>query len=108
MLEYLYIEPLNMHDTRLSLPESLQAQGLCHLVLFNFAFPIGSPLLKDLVTLSLDYTFTSTRTNCSNDSLMLQLETFRISSHSPLSNQNVERQLLKMPPSTDVKLPKLH
>ena len=50
MLEYLYIEPLNMHDTRLSLPESLQAQGLRHLVLFNFAFPIGSLLLKDLVT----------------------------------------------------------
>ncbi len=54
MLEYLYIEPLTMHDTRLSLPESLQAQGLRHLVLFNFAFPIGSPLLKDLVTLSLE------------------------------------------------------
>ena len=54
MLEYLYIEPLNMHDARLSLPESLQAQGLRHLVLFNFAFPIGSPLFKDLVTLSLE------------------------------------------------------
>ena len=67
MLEYLYIEPLNMHDARLSLPESLQAQGLRHLVLFNFAFPIGSLLLKDLVTLSLENIFTSTQTNCSND-----------------------------------------
>jgi hypothetical protein len=43
-----------MHDTRLLLPESLQAQGLCYLVLFKFAFLIGSPLLKDLVTLSLE------------------------------------------------------
>ena len=111
MLEYLYIEPLNMHDTRLSLPESLQAQGLCHLVLFNFAFPIASPLLKDLVTLSLEnihlYIYFNANELLRRLSLMPQLETFRISSHTPLSNQNVERQLLKTPPSTDVKLPKL-
>jgi hypothetical protein len=111
MLEYLYIEPLNMQDTRLSLPESLQAQGLRHLVLVNFAFPIGSPLLKDLVTLSLEnihlYIYFNANELLQRLSLMPQLETFRISSHSPLSNRNVERQLLKTPLSTDVKLPKL-
>jgi hypothetical protein len=110
MLEYLYIEPLNMHNTRLSLPESLQAQGLRHLMLFNFASPIGSLLLKDLVTLSLEniHLHLLQRKLLQQLSLMPQLKTFRISSHSPLSNQNVERQLLKTPPLMDVKLPKLH
>ncbi|KAH9959302.1 hypothetical protein BC827DRAFT_1268851 [Russula dissimulans] len=52
-LEYLYIMPPAKHDTGLILPETLRAPHLRHLMLRNFAFPIRSPLLTGLVTLSL-------------------------------------------------------
>ena len=110
MLEYLYIEPLNKHNS-LSLPGTLQAPRLRHLVLFNFTFQIGSPILDDLVTLSLENIDTSTYFDVNELfqrlSHMPQLETLRISFHSSLSDKDVERNLSQRPPSTDVTLPNL-
>jgi hypothetical protein len=55
ILEHLYIVSSIKHDTRLILPQTFQAPHLRHLILGNFAFQIGSPLLTaagGLVTLS--------------------------------------------------------
>ena len=107
LLEYLHIS-LN---TSLSLPSTLRAPHLRHLVLFNIAFPIGSPLLAGLVTLSLDYVnlFANFGPNefLQQLSLMPHLETFRINFSSFFSTQDVQGELLQIPLSTHVALPKL-
>ena len=57
MLEYLYLAASTPpHNTSLILSHTFRAPQLCHLVMRNFAFTIGSPLLLTpvgLVTLSL-------------------------------------------------------
>ena len=115
ILEYLYICPttLSFQGPTCSLPSTLRAPHLRHLVLHNFAFPIGSPLLVGLVTLSLESVKCSTPSNIGpvellqQLSLMPHLQTFRFSIYPALSKQDIERQLLQMPLSTLVTLPAL-
>jgi hypothetical protein len=114
ILEYLYIGSSIKHDTRLILPQTFQAPHLRHLILGNFAFQIGSPLLTatgGLVTLSLGWihpsTYFSPNELFQQLSVMPQLETLRVTFHSPLPNRDVERQLLRTPLLTHVTLPNL-
>jgi hypothetical protein len=104
MLECLYIAPDVKHDLGLILSTTILAPNLRHLVLKNFAFPIGPPLLKTapgLVTLSLMDIHSSDLIH-PNDllqqiSLLPQLETLGISFHSPVPSSAVERQLMDAP-----------
>ena len=110
LLEYLHIQPQTVLNTNLSLPSTLRAPRLRHLVLHNFTFPIGSPLLVGLVTLSLEH---NPSANFGPNellqplSLMPHLVTFKTSFHPALFNRRVERQLSRMPLSTYVTLPTL-
>ena len=110
MLEYLDIGPQFAPNWNGSLfPSTLRAPHLRHLVLFDISLPIGPPLLAGLVTLSLQYTHPSANFGSGEllDQLkfMLQLETLRITIYSPLSDQDIEEQLLQIPLSTHVTLP---
>ena len=110
LLEYLHIQPQTVPSTNLSLPSTLRAPRLRHLVLHGFTFPIGSPSLVGLVTLSLEYHPSvnfGPNTLLQQLSLMPHLETFSISFHPAFSNRRVERQLLRVPLSTRVTLPSL-
>jgi len=111
LLEHLYICPLTPPDTNWPLPSTLRAPHLRHLVLHNIAFPIGSPLLAGLVTLSLEYinplAIFSPNELLQQLSLIPHLETFDISFYPALSNEDIEVQLLQMPLSTHATLPAL-
>jgi hypothetical protein len=115
MLEYLYLgtTPQTVLDASLSLPLTLRAPRLRHLVVFDFTISIGSPLLSGesgLVTLSLEHIFLSNfdlAELLQRLSLMPELEIFRISFYSPRSDQDVERQLLRASLPAQVTLPKL-
>ena len=109
-LEYLHIQSHTVPDTNLSLPSTLRAPRLRHLVLHNFAFPIGSPLLAGLATLSLQSTPSANfgpNELLQQLSLMPHLEVFRIRVHQALSTQDVDGQSLPMPLSTHATLPAL-
>ncbi|KAH9981814.1 hypothetical protein BJV74DRAFT_887319 [Russula compacta] len=114
MLEYLYIGPPTSHRTSLILPQTFQAPQLRHLILFNFAFPVGSPLLTTavgLVTFSLQMIPPSAYFH-PNDllqrlSLMPRLEVLGIDFHTLVPNSEVELQLLDTPIMTHVTLPNL-
>jgi hypothetical protein len=105
MLEYLYVASEVKHDSGLTLPTTILAPNLRHLVLKDFAFPIGPPLLKTapgLVTLSLMDIHSSDSFIHPNDllqqiSLLPQLETLGISVHSPVPSSDVEMQLMDAP-----------
>jgi len=114
-LEHLYIGPPTKHTTGLVLPETFQAH-LRHLILINFAFPLGSPLLTgtaaaSLVTLVLQRIPPSAyfRPNSlfQRLSLIPQLETFIFGFDSPVHNRDVERQLLREFHMTPIALPNL-
>ncbi|KAH9961875.1 hypothetical protein BJV74DRAFT_346686 [Russula compacta] len=113
-LEYLYVRPAIHNQMGLILPKAFQAPHLRHIVLFNFAFPIRSPLLMTavgLVTLSLQRIPRSAYFH-PNDllqqlSLMPQLEVLGIDFRSPVPNNDVEMQLLGTPLITHVTLPNL-
>jgi len=114
MLEYLYIAPPTKHDSWLILPNTIQAPHLRHLILINFAFSIRSPLITTstgLVTLSLEHipqsAFSHPNDLLQQISLMTQLETLGITFHSPVSNRDLERQLMHRPVMTRVVLPNL-
>jgi hypothetical protein len=116
VLEYLIIGPSPQdNSTELMLPERFQAPRLCHLLLKGFAIPMESRLLMaamGLVTLTLifdhhpDYFLPSGLLQWL--SFMPQLETFRINFLSPVSDDEVERQLMQMPTMTHFTLPSLH
>ena len=114
VLEYLYIDPQTRDDTGLRLPKTFKAPHLRHLILENFAFLIGSPLLTTtlgLVTLSLERIPRSAHFH-PNDllqrlSLMPQLEVVGIDFRLPVPNYDVEMQLLDTPIMTHVTLPNL-
>ncbi|KAH9981810.1 hypothetical protein BJV74DRAFT_887316 [Russula compacta] len=114
VLEYLYIDPQTRDDTGLMLPKTFQAPHLRHLILENFAFLIGSPLLATtlgLVTLSLERIPRSAYFH-PNDllqqlSLIPQLEVVGIDFRFPVPNHDVEMQLLDTPIMTHVTLPNL-
>ena len=114
MLEYLVIRPQTSPNSALTLPNSFQAPGLRHIVLFNFASPIGSPLFTSctgLISLVLIDSRSSPYFHPDNLlqqlSLLPHLKTLIINFHSPVPNRDVERQLLDRPIITDVTLPNL-
>jgi hypothetical protein len=114
MLEYLFIWPQAKHDIHMTLPETFRAPHLRHLLLRNFAHPIGSLSIMtgvNLSALSLQEIHPSIYFH-PNDmlqrlSLMPQLETLGISFHSPVPNRDVKRKLVDMPITTHVTLPNL-
>ena len=115
ILEYLYI--VSSPDTlitRLILPKTFHAPHLRHLILRNFAFPIGSPLhtpVAGLVTLSImqipPSVYFHPNVLLQKLSLMPQLEKLQIGFHSPVPNHGVERQLLDTPMMTHATFPNL-
>ena len=114
MLEYLILVSPAKHPIGLVLPETFRAPNLRHLLLLNFAFSIGSPLLTTgvgLVMLFLDYIYPSAYF-CPNYllqrlALMPHLEILGISFHSPVPNREVRGQLLRTPVMAHVTLPNL-
>jgi len=94
MLEYLDIRLPTTQDTSITLPNTLQAPRLNRLILHNFAFPIGSPLLTTaaaLVTLTLSSICILPLTVLFQRlSTIPQLETLIIGFHSPISDQDIE------------------
>ena len=110
LLDYLYICPLTWPDTISIFPSALRAPHLRHLVLRMSPFPFGSSLLVGLVSLAVECTISTDfgpTELLQQLSLMPHLETFRNTFHHALSNQHVERQLLRKPLSTHVTLPTL-
>jgi hypothetical protein len=113
MLEYLYLytTPQTVLDPGLSLPLTLRAPRLRHLVVFNFPVPTGSPLLSGLVTLSLEHIPLSSNFSLTELlqrlSLMPELEILRISFYSPHPDQDIEGQLLHTSLPTQITLPNL-
>jgi hypothetical protein len=119
ILEFLCIRHERFHRpvvelTNLKIPEAFRAPHLRHLVIRNFAIPIGSPLLttmRNLVTMWLTSIPHSAHfppnALLQQLSLMPQLETLGIlfNSHNP--SRDVERQLLRTPIVTRVTLPNL-
>jgi len=110
-LEYLYLRPPTKYGISVTLPKTLQAPHLNHLILHTFTFSIGSPLLTTavaLVTLSL-HSIPSDVLPLSvflqRLSLMPQLATLKIGFHSPIPNRDIERQ--PSPSMTRVTLPSL-
>ena len=115
LLEYLYIRPPIMTmlspNSNLSLPSTLQAPHLRHLVLFRYAFPMGSPFLAGLVTLSLQDVNPSASLGpnelLQQLSLMSHLETFVITFHPALSSQDANGESWQIPLLTECILPNL-
>ncbi len=115
ILEYLILMISKRNtSTVLVLPETLQAPHLRHLLLSNFALPIGSRLLTTavgLVTLclSLDHpsAYFPPNTLLQWLSFMPQLETLAISFFFSLPNRDVERQPIHVPNMTHITLPNL-
>ncbi|KAH9953954.1 hypothetical protein BC827DRAFT_85252 [Russula dissimulans] len=112
ILECLLIEPPTKQNLSLKLPKSLRAPHLRHLLLRNFAFPMGSPLLTtSICSLSLLWVHPSVYFH-PNDLLqrlsqMPHIETLGITFHSPVPNRDVEWELLRRPRMTHVTLPNL-
>ena len=116
ILECLVITPPTKEDTSLVLPKTFQAPRLRHLLLMNFAFPIGSPLLTtaqavNLFSLCLGDILQSAHFH-PNDLLQSllhtpRLETLFIDFDSPVPNHSVERQLSHSPVMTHITLPNL-
>ncbi|KAH9955475.1 hypothetical protein BC827DRAFT_1158216 [Russula dissimulans] len=114
ILEFLYITPPTKLNTCLILPKSFRVPDLHHLVLRDFAFPIGSPLLTTatgLVTLWLEWISPSVYFH-PNDlvhwlSQIPHLETLGIAFSSPVPNHDLERELLRGPLMTHITLPNL-
>src|SRR5713226_1941040 len=120
ILEYLliqhqrYLRPVTWGNRNLSLPETFRAPNLHHLVLMNFAIPIGSPLIVtmgNLVTLSLSMIPPSAYFHPNalllRLSLMPQLEIFGITFNSHFPSGDIKRQLLRTPITMHVTLPSL-
>ena len=119
ILEFLCIQNERYHRpvielTNLKIPEAFRAPHLRHLVIRNFAIPIGSPLLttmRNLVTMSLNSIPPSAHFHpnalLQRISLMPQLETLGIMFNSYDPVRDVERHLLRTPIMTRVTLPNL-
>jgi hypothetical protein len=102
------------NNANLEFPETFRAPNLRHLLLENFAIPIGSPLLTtmgNLVTLSLDQIQPSAyfppNALLQRLSLMPQLEELDINFGTYYPSGDVERQLLRRPIMTRVALPNI-
>ncbi len=110
ILEHLLIEhqrhdrPVTWRNRNLDLPETFRAPHLRHLVLSNFAIPIGSPLLVtmgNLVTLSLlmipPSAYFHPNALLQRLSLVPQLETLGITFNSHFPSGDIESHLLRAP-----------
>jgi hypothetical protein len=96
ILGYLYIDPLAYSDQGLILPETFRAPNLRHLVLLNFALPVGSSLLANatgLVTFSLNCIPPSVSWHSADFlhrvSSMPDLQTLGISFYTAVSNHDL-------------------
>ena len=113
LLEHLYIMPMARNNMGIFLPGTFQAPCLCHLILENFALPIGSPVLMravGLVMLLLNNIPLSSHFH-PNDLIhsilfMLQLETLGVQFSCP-PTLGIERSLLHIPITTHITLPNL-
>ncbi|KAH9957591.1 hypothetical protein BC827DRAFT_1224515 [Russula dissimulans] len=111
MLEFLNVEASTKDDGNLTVPHTFRAPHLRHLMVINFDFPLGSPLLAtsiSLVTLSLQRIDTSASFS-PNDliqrlSLMPRLETLGIGFHYHTLNV-IERGLMDIPITSYATLP---
>ena len=110
-LEFLYIVPLSYNDISVVFPERFRAPNLRHLVLVNFALPMGSALLSTaagLITITLNYIPPSGSCHpidfLHQVSSMPQLRTLRIS--FPLDH-DVTRSVMNTMNVTHVTLPNL-
>ena len=120
ILEHLYItdqkylRPMTNCKTELNFPESFRAPQIRHLVLMNFAVPIGSPLLttmRNLVTLDLSM-IPHSLYSPPNDllqrlSLFPQLEILGICYNSDKRRPDMEKELLHTTIATRTTLPNL-
>ena len=114
VLEYLIMVSSTVDEsTALTLPETLQAPHLHHLLLFGFAIPIGSRLLTTTMGL-VSLAFTVQQSAYFQPSVLLQrlsvmplLETLLIDFLFPVSNHDVEGQAMHTPITTHVVLPNL-
>jgi len=113
MLEFLNVEASTKDDGNLMVPDTFRAPHLRHLMVINFDFPLGSPLLTTsiaLVTLSLQKIDVSASFSpnelLQRLSLMPQLETLGILFHYHALNI-IERGLMEMPITSSVTLPHL-
>ena len=114
ILEYLIIDPFTDDSTAMMLPETLQAPNLRVLALSGFARPIRPrlhPTAAGLVTLFLLIRHPSAyfQPNILLQwiSFMPQLEGLSISFTFPVSNRDMERQLIHTPIMTNTTLPNL-
>ena len=115
MLEYLIVNPpLADNRTALTLPETLRAPRLRHLLLSRFALPIESrlfPTTVALVTLTLfmGYPSTDFKPNIFLQwlALMPQLEELSVLILLPVPVEDVESQHMRTPIMTHVTLPNL-
>ncbi len=120
ILEHMLIEhqryqrPVTWRNRDLNLPETFRAPHLRHLLLMNFAIPIGSPLLVamgNLVTLSLvlipPSAYFHPNAMLQRLSLMPQLETLAITFNSHFPSGDIQRQLLRTPIMTRATVPNL-
>ena len=116
-LDYLNIRPPTKTGSCPTLPETFRAPHLRHVVLTNFFFPLGSPLLTTaapvgLVTLclsrALPTAFVQPKYLLQWLASMPQLETLLIEYLLPVPNYVVERQLSDIPITTRVTLPNLY
>jgi hypothetical protein len=113
-LEYLTMEPMTDKDTALMLPETFQTPRLRYLALRGINLPTGPRFLTTatgLVTLSLS---TGRPSSYFQPSILLQwlsfipqLEELKIAILYPVSNSDVESQLMHAPIMTSVTLPNL-
>jgi hypothetical protein len=114
-LEYLIMGPLmGENSTAMMLPKRFQAPRLCHLLLKSFALPMESRLLTTAVglvalTLILDHPSAYLQPNSVLQllSFMPRLEMCGINFSYPVSDDDVERQLIHIPTLTHVILPSL-
>ncbi|KAH9955687.1 hypothetical protein BC827DRAFT_831092 [Russula dissimulans] len=113
-LKYLYLGPLTSDNEGLILPKSFRAPDLRHLILMNFALPLGSPLLltaMNLFTLSLQDIPPSIYIRpdqlLQRLSFMPELDTLGIAFYNLVPSRNVERRLFHTPITTHVTLPNL-
>jgi hypothetical protein len=115
VLEYLILEPREDNESMaLKLPETLQAPHLRHLLLGDFSLPIGSRLLATAVGLATLALVTTHPISYFEPNSLLQcllfvpqLEKLLIVISYPVSDSDVERQLMHTPITTSVTLTNL-
>jgi hypothetical protein len=115
VLEYLIVVP-SMVDksTTFTLPKTLQAPRLCHLLLGGFGLLIGSRLLTTAVGIVTHCLYVDQPSAYFQPNTLLrwvsfipQLETLLIDFLFPVPNHDVERHLMCTPFTTHVTLPSL-